>query len=75
MPASISSASPNPAALPTRARPTLILHVDDTRRLLHTGRGPSFTQVQVKTDDVSRVLPIRDGHEIKRRFMAALTAP
>jgi len=46
--------------------------IDDTRRLLHSGRGPSFTQVHVKTDDVPRVLPIRDGHEIKRRFMAAL---
>jgi thiamine pyrophosphate-dependent acetolactate synthase large subunit-like protein len=49
--------------------------VDDTRRLLHAGKGPSFTQVQVKTDDVPRVLPIRDGHEIKRRFMEALTGP
>ena len=47
--------------------------VDDTRRLLHAGRGPSFVQVQVATDDVARVLPIRDGHEIKRRFMDALT--
>jgi thiamine pyrophosphate-dependent acetolactate synthase large subunit-like protein len=46
--------------------------VDDTRLLLHAGKGPSFTQVQVKTDDVPRVLPIRDGHEIKCRFMDAL---
>ena len=49
--------------------------VDATRRLLHTGTGPSFTQIHVATDDVARVLPIRDGHEIKRRFMAALAAP
>jgi len=46
--------------------------IDDTRRLLHAGQAPSFVQVQVKTDDVPRVLPIRDGHEIKRRFMEAL---
>ena len=45
--------------------------VDDTRRLLHTGKGPSFTQIHVGTDDVARVLPIRDGQEIKRRFMEA----
>jgi hypothetical protein len=47
--------------------------IDDARRLLHMGAGPSFTQVQVATDDVGRVLPIRDGREIKRRFMDALT--
>jgi len=47
--------------------------VDDTRRLLHAGKGPLFVQIHVKTDDVPRVLPIRDGHEIKRRFMEALT--
>ena len=46
--------------------------LDQTRRLLHEGRCPVFTQVTVKTDDVPRVLPIRDGHEIKRRFMEAL---
>jgi thiamine pyrophosphate-dependent acetolactate synthase large subunit-like protein len=49
--------------------------VDDTLRLLHAGKGPLFTQIHVKTDDVPRVLPIRDGHEIKRRFIEALAAP
>ena len=49
------------------------LDIDDTRRLLHASHGPSFTQVHVKTDDVPRVLPIRDGHEIKHRFMEALS--
>ena len=48
--------------------------VDDTRRLLHAGKGPLFVQIHVKTDDVPRVLPIRDGHEIKRRFTEALAA-
>jgi thiamine pyrophosphate-dependent acetolactate synthase large subunit-like protein len=47
--------------------------IDETRRLLHAGKAPSFIQVQVATDDVARVLPIRDGREIKRRFMNALT--
>ena len=46
--------------------------IDETRRLLHAGHGPFFAQVLVKTDDVPRVLPIRDGHEIRRRFMTAL---
>jgi thiamine pyrophosphate-dependent acetolactate synthase large subunit-like protein len=49
--------------------------VDDTRRLLHESKGPLFVQVHVRTDDVPRVLPIRDGHEIKRRFIEALAAP
>jgi thiamine pyrophosphate-dependent acetolactate synthase large subunit-like protein len=46
--------------------------VDETRRLLHAEKGPVFVQIHVKTDDVPRVLPIRDGKEIKRRFMTAL---
>jgi thiamine pyrophosphate-dependent acetolactate synthase large subunit-like protein len=47
----------------------------EARRLLHAGRGPFFVQVHVKTDDVARVLPVRDGREIKRRFMEALGTP
>ena len=46
--------------------------LDEARRLLHEGRGPIFASVRVTTDDVPRVLPIRDGCEIKRRFMDAL---
>jgi thiamine pyrophosphate-dependent acetolactate synthase large subunit-like protein len=46
--------------------------LEDLRRLLHEDKGPFFAQIQVATDDVPRVLPIRDGVEIKRRFMAAL---
>lgn len=49
--------------------------LDELRRLIHTDEGPFFAQVQVKTDDVPRVLPIRDGREIKRRFMEALARP
>jgi phosphonopyruvate decarboxylase len=46
--------------------------VDETRRLLHEAKGPVFVQMHVQTDDVPRVLPIRDGKQIARRFMAAL---
>jgi thiamine pyrophosphate-dependent acetolactate synthase large subunit-like protein len=42
------------------------------RGLLYAGQGPLFAQIVVKTDDVPRVLPIRDGREIKSRFMSAL---
>jgi len=45
------------------------------RRLIHAGKGPAFIHVRVKTDDVPRVLPTRDGKEIKRRFMDALLQP
>jgi thiamine pyrophosphate-dependent acetolactate synthase large subunit-like protein len=45
------------------------------RRLIHSGKGPAFIHVRVKTDDVPRVLPTRDGKDIKRRFMDALLQP
>jgi len=44
------------------------------RRLMHSGLGPVFVQAYVKPDDVPRVLPVRDGHMIKRRFMETLRA-
>jgi len=47
---------------------------DDARALLHSGRGPNFIQARVKADDLPRVLPNRDGHAIKHRFMQALGA-
>jgi len=46
--------------------------IDAARRLIHSGKGPVFINVQVRTDDVPRVLPTRDGKDIKRRFMDAL---
>ena len=46
--------------------------LDDARRLLHSGKGPLFIQAQVKSEEVPRVLPSRDGHEIKFRFMQAV---
>jgi thiamine pyrophosphate-dependent acetolactate synthase large subunit-like protein len=47
---------------------------DAVRALLHSGRGPIFVQAHVEAIDLPRVLPTRDGQEIKFRFMKALTA-
>ena len=42
------------------------------RKLLHAGDGPILVNAKIKPDDVPRVLPLRDGHSIKDRFIAAL---
>jgi thiamine pyrophosphate-dependent acetolactate synthase large subunit-like protein len=44
----------------------------EVRPLLHSRQGPNFIQAVVRAEDIERVLPIRDGHEIKHRFMQAL---
>jgi thiamine pyrophosphate-dependent acetolactate synthase large subunit-like protein len=44
------------------------------RKLLHTGDGPILVNARIKEEDVSRVLPLRDGHAIKQRFMDALNS-
>jgi len=44
------------------------------RRLLHRGEGPILVNARIKADDPPRVLPLRDGHAIKERFIAALGA-
>ena len=41
------------------------------RDLLHTGQGPIFIHAQVEADDQPRIMPSRDGHAIKPRFMQA----
>jgi thiamine pyrophosphate-dependent acetolactate synthase large subunit-like protein len=46
--------------------------IEPARALLHTGKGPVFIQAHVKPVDEPRVLPSRDGQEIKLRFMQAL---
>jgi thiamine pyrophosphate-dependent acetolactate synthase large subunit-like protein len=46
----------------------------DVRRLLHDGEGPILVSARIKEEDVPRVLPLRDGHAIKQRFIAALNA-
>jgi thiamine pyrophosphate-dependent acetolactate synthase large subunit-like protein len=46
--------------------------LDAARLLLHSVKGPVFVQAQVKSEDVPRVLPSRDGNEIKFRFLEAV---
>lgn len=42
------------------------------RKLLHRDEGPILVSARIKKEDVPRVLPMRDGHAIKQRFIAAL---
>jgi thiamine pyrophosphate-dependent acetolactate synthase large subunit-like protein len=44
----------------------------DVRKLLHTGEGPILVSARISEEDVPRVLPLRDGHAIKQRFIEAL---
>jgi thiamine pyrophosphate-dependent acetolactate synthase large subunit-like protein len=44
------------------------------RALLHEADGPIFISARIKEDDVARALPLRDGHAIKQRFIAAVAA-
>jgi thiamine pyrophosphate-dependent acetolactate synthase large subunit-like protein len=44
------------------------------RKLLHAGEGPLLVSARIKEDDVPRVLPVRDGHVIKQRFIEAMNS-
>jgi thiamine pyrophosphate-dependent acetolactate synthase large subunit-like protein len=44
----------------------------EVRALLHAGDGPILVNAQISQEDVPRVLPLRDGHAIKQRFIEAL---
>jgi thiamine pyrophosphate-dependent acetolactate synthase large subunit-like protein len=44
------------------------------RTLLHEGQGPILVNARISSADTPRVLPIRDGHAIKLRFMQAVNA-
>jgi thiamine pyrophosphate-dependent acetolactate synthase large subunit-like protein len=46
--------------------------VNRIRDLVHSGAGPILVQARISNDAAPRVLPIRDGHAIKLRFMEAL---
>src|SRR6266481_3663268 len=48
-----------------------IAHV---RHLLHKGKGPLLVSARISNADTPRVLPTRDGHAIKLRFMQAANA-
>ena len=42
------------------------------RELMHSGKGPILVNARISNADTPRVLPTRDGHEIKLRFMQAV---
>ena len=46
----------------------------EVRKLLHAGEGPILVSARIGEEDVPRVLPIRDGHAIKQRFIAAVNS-
>jgi thiamine pyrophosphate-dependent acetolactate synthase large subunit-like protein len=46
----------------------------EVRTLLHQGDGPILISARIAEEDAPRVLPIRDGHLIKNRFIEALNA-
>jgi hypothetical protein len=45
---------------------------EDVRALLHGGKGSILVNARIRAENPSRVLPLRDGHAIKHRFVAAL---
>jgi thiamine pyrophosphate-dependent acetolactate synthase large subunit-like protein len=49
-------------------------HAAEVRALLHAGEGPIFVSARIKPEEAPRVLPLRDGHAIKQRFVAALSS-
>ena len=44
------------------------------RELMHKGKGPILVNARITNADTPRVLPTRDGHLIKQRFMQAVNA-
>jgi thiamine pyrophosphate-dependent acetolactate synthase large subunit-like protein len=46
----------------------------EVRALLHAGEGPILVNARISEEDVPRVLPLRDGHAIKQRFIEALNS-
>jgi thiamine pyrophosphate-dependent acetolactate synthase large subunit-like protein len=42
------------------------------RDLLDKGEGPILINAKISAEDVPRVLPLRDGHAIKQRFIEAM---
>jgi thiamine pyrophosphate-dependent acetolactate synthase large subunit-like protein len=56
------------------------LHVSDMgdagriRDLAHNGPGPMLVQARISSDSAPRVLPTRDGHAIRLRFMEAIAS-
>lgn len=57
---------------PVARRISTLAELDDARGLLHSTQGPVFIQAVVEPESVPRVLPPRDGNEIRLRFAQAL---
>ncbi|MGH6674628.1 MAG: thiamine pyrophosphate-dependent enzyme [Xanthobacteraceae bacterium] len=49
-----------------------LAQASEVRELLHGGDGPTLVDARISSEDVPRVLPLRNGHAIKQRFVAAL---
>jgi thiamine pyrophosphate-dependent acetolactate synthase large subunit-like protein len=47
---------------------------ENIRDMLHAGRGPILIRARIKNENLPRVLPSRDGHQLKLRFLEALAA-
>ena len=72
-PASTSPPSPWRAASPTRCT-FATQRCRTCPRSRASGHGPILVQARIADEDAPRVLPLRDGHAIKQRFVAALGA-
>ena len=48
--------------------------VAHVRELMHKGKGPILVNARISNAETPRVLPTRDGHAIKSRFMQAANA-
>ena len=51
---------------------TQMSEVANVRKLIHNEPGPHFVRALIKSEDVPRVLPSRDGVDIKLKFQRAL---
>jgi thiamine pyrophosphate-dependent acetolactate synthase large subunit-like protein len=51
---------------------TDMLEAAEMRDLLHAVQGPLLIQARIKSDDLPRVIPTRDGHDLRLRFTRAL---
>ncbi|MGB6538051.1 MAG: thiamine pyrophosphate-dependent enzyme [Xanthobacteraceae bacterium] len=45
---------------------------DEVRTRMRAGDGPIFIKARIRAEEAPQVLPLRDGHAIRHRFMAAL---
>lgn len=46
----------------------------DLRARVHAGEGPLFIKARIRPEETPQVLPLRDGHAIRQRFIAALNS-